>query len=299
MDRTADLLRSLPNWLSQDYGSWSLTVVDYSSQDGLAGALPDRLAKVPGGGSAHLVRLPRPEYWSHARAGNACLRYGLPSELVFVLSTDTEFADTSHLSRIVESFLAARDADGAWLDKWRRDDMKYGPLKAAPPLPAMALQHQRVYCHTFGGIYLAERAALCALGGYNEFLTDWGYEDTDLLMRLELCGFGRIVIEGMKLRETPARQRTAHLQDQDPDATWHRNRRLSDRFISTVGLVPPLPWYPGREQWVELDGVRYEGWRAPQQRLPLVRSMRFVELDDFFAYRNGLRQAHMGRLALR
>src|SRR5205085_266103 len=129
------------------------------------------------------------------RAGNACLRYGVPSELVFVLSTDTEFADANHLSRIVAAFLEAKDANHAWLANWRRDDMTYASLKAAPPLPAMFLQYKRVYCHTFGGIYLAERAALCALGGYNEFLTDWGYEDTDLLMRLELCGFGRIVIE--------------------------------------------------------------------------------------------------------
>src|SRR5690349_16090880 len=107
-------------------------------------------------------------------------------------------------------------------------------------------------------------------------------------MRLELCGFGRIAIEGMTLRETPMGRRTAHLQTKEPSATWHRNRRLSDRFISTVGFIPPLPWYPGREQWVDIDGVRYEGWRAPQQRLPLQRNMRFVELTGFFAYRDGL-----------
>jgi hypothetical protein len=159
MDRTADLRRSLPNWLSQDYGNWSLTVVDYSSKDGLATALPS-------GGNVHLVTLPRPEYWSHARAGNACLRYGAPSNLVFVLSTDTEFADANHLSRVVTAFLEAKDADRAWLTRWRRDDMQYGPLIAAPPPPAMSLQYERVYCHTFGGIYLAERTALCAVGGY-------------------------------------------------------------------------------------------------------------------------------------
>jgi hypothetical protein len=271
----------LPNWLSQDYANWSLTVVDYSSKDGLANA-------VPSAGNVHLVTLPRPEYWSHARAGNACLRYAAPSDLLFVLSTDTEFADANHLSRIVAAFLDAKEPDGAWLARWRRDDMKYGLLNAATPPPAMSLKYERVYCHTFGGIYLAERAALCVLGGYNESLTDWGYEDTDLLMRLELCGFGRIVIEGMTLHETPARRRTAHLRTKDPNATWHRNRLLSDRFISTVGLIPPLPWYPGREQWVELAGVRYAGWRAPQQRLPLQRNMRFVELGDFFAYRDCL-----------
>ena len=101
MDRTADLRRSLPNWLSQDYGNWSLSVVDYSSKDGLATALP-------ASDSVRLVKLPRPDYWSHARAGNACLRYGAPSDLVFVLSTDTEFADANHLSRIVTAFSKPR-----------------------------------------------------------------------------------------------------------------------------------------------------------------------------------------------
>jgi hypothetical protein len=281
MERTADLRRSLANWLAQDYPNWSLTVVDYSSSDRPGRYLPDdpRL---------HLVTLPAMEYWSHARGGNGCLRYAPPSDLVFVLSTDTEFRDSHHLSEIVASYLEAKEPDDTWFATWRLAEMEFEPLAAATPPPAMQLQHPRVYCHTFGGIVLVERAALLALGGYNEFLDDWGYEDTDLLTRLELCGFGRIAIEGMTLRTTSERKRVANLSNKDRDLTWNRNRLLSDRFISSVGLVPPLPWYPGREKWVEIDGVQYEGWQAPQQRLPLRRNMRFPELDAFLKYRDGL-----------
>ena len=282
MDRSADLRRSLPNWLTQDYANWSLTVLDYSSTDGIARAMAEHADSRLG-----LVTLPRPEYWSHSRAGNASLRYAPPSDLVFVLSTDTEFRDAHHLSEIVATYLQARDADHAWFATWRREGMSFEPVAAATPPPAMELHYPRVYCHTFGGIVLVEREALLSLGGYNEFLTNWGYEDTDLLTRLELCGFGRIAIEGMTLHETPDRKRTAHLQSKDRDATWTHNRLLSDRFISTVGLVPPLPWYPGREAWVEIDGVRYEGWRAPQQRLPRQRSLRFAALHAFFQFRDG------------
>jgi hypothetical protein len=283
MDRSTDLRRSLPNWLAQDYPNWSLTVLDYSSKDGIARALAGH-----SGPRLSLVTLPRLEYWSHARAGNGSLRYAPPSDLVFVLSTDTEFRDARHLSEIVAAYLEARHADGAWFARWRLDEMKFDPLAAPTPPPAMQLDYPRVYCHTFGGIVLVEREALLALGGYNEFLTGWGYEDTDLLTRLELCGFARIAIDGMTLHETTERKRTANLQTKDRDVTWTHNRLLSDRFISTVGLVPPLPWHPGREAWVEIDGVRHEGWSAPQQRLPRNRSMRFGALHAFFAYRDGL-----------
>ena len=214
----------------------NLTVVDYSSNDGFA---------IPDDSRSHPATLPRLDYWSHARAGNGCLRYAPPSDLVFVLSTDTEFRDAQHLSQIVASYLEAKDADGAWFANWRHKATNEPPLIAATPPPTMRLKHPRVYCHTFGGIFLVERAALLALGGYNQFLTDWGYEDTDLLMRLELCGFGRIPIEGMKLHETPEEQRLANLKSKDRDATWARNRLLSDRFISTVGHAPPLPAHRG------------------------------------------------------
>lgn len=53
---------------------------------------------------------------------------------------------------------------------------------------------------SLGGTVLVERAALEAIGGYDELFEGWGEEDVDLLRRLELVGVKRYGFEAGLLR---------------------------------------------------------------------------------------------------
>jgi glycosyltransferase involved in cell wall biosynthesis len=258
MDRADDLERSLPSMVGQSYESYRVAIVDFGSRDGLTKSLsrwPSQRLDV--------IRCPRPRYFSFSRARNVGLRY-THSELVFFLNADNEFRDEHHLGEIVASYLAGRGADGSWCARWRAFS-GYAPLESAAKAPPVDGGGSRVYAHGLGSALLAERRAVQAIGGFNEFLTDWGYEDTDLLQRLEICGFGRIEIRDLEQRDHPDSWRTANFRFKDRGWTWQRNRWLSDRTIASFGVVPPAPRYPGRVRALELGGVRYPGARAPQQ----------------------------------
>ena len=144
--------------------------------------------------------------------------------------------------------------------------MGESPIHLPGPAPQMDCHYRRVYCHTLGGVMLVERQALLAIGGFNEFFTDWGYEDTDLLARLELAGFGHIAFDGMRHRQNDYDENlNQNYRIRDRKLTWQRNRLLSNAFIARVGVIAPFVSRPGRQSWVEIDGMRYRGDQAPQQ----------------------------------
>jgi glycosyltransferase involved in cell wall biosynthesis len=258
MDRADDLDRSLPSMVGQSYPHYRVAIVDFGSRDGLTEKLSRRPSR-----RLDVIRCPRPRYFSFSRARNVGLRYS-DSELVCFLNADNEFRDERHLEEIVASYLAGSGADGAWCARWRASS-GFAPLKpAARPSPVDG-GGSRVYAHCLGSALLAERRAVQAIGGFNELLTDWGYEDTDLLQRLEICGFGRIEIRDLEQRDHPDAWRTANFRFKNRRWTWQRNRWLSDKTIASFGVVPPDPRHPGRVRSLELGGVRYRGDQAPQQ----------------------------------
>ena len=273
MDRSDELNVSLPSFLGQDYPNYSVTVLDHSSRDGIAAAM-DAHACV----RLHQIDLPRPRYWSFSRARNAGLRY-TESELVLFIDGDTTFRNAEHLSEAVEAYLQA-DADYEW---WRRWRVKTGLSCVTPgqPVPMLDVVSRKVYCHTLGSLLLVERRALQALGGYNQLLADWGYEDTDMLARLELSGFGRIELDGFEKRDQPDAVRLSNMRVKDKELTWERNRRLSDAMIATYGVINPHPNRPGFSRWASHDGTRRGGtggsagpWTMPAGSNPAIaRSM--------------------------
>ena len=88
-----------------------------------------------------------------------------------------------------------------------------------------------------------ERAVFQALGGFNELMVDWGFEDTDLAGRLELAGFRRIELRGVDdLTQENARElRVQHFQVKHPEFTWKRKTVKLDPgsllLIYTDGLT--------------------------------------------------------------
>ena len=273
MDRANDLKTSLPSLLNQDYPNYSVNIIDSSSEDELDNVLSEFRLK--------LIRSPRPEFFNRSQARNLGVRYTF-SDLLFFLNADDEFENEHHLSTIVEMFLKGADIDYTWYQDWRKR-ARYSLLRIRQR-PVIKTAYRRVYCHCLGLPLLIDREVFQQLGGYNEAFVDWGFEDTDLLARLELAGFGRIEISGMIEREHSDELRTAYHREKNKIKSWTRNRKISDRFIRRIGPVLVNQTYPGRCQWLEIDGVRYDGAAARQQEWRMTGEAldsRYIYLVDF------------------
>lgn len=267
MDRADDLRNSLPNLLGQDYSNYTVYIVDNSSRDALEAVLDEM--KHP---RLKLIRCPRSTFFNFSKSRNIGARYTF-SNLLFFLNGDNQFRDPSHLSQIIDDFLTGAKIDYHWYRTWRSiagsdpetGRRHYHPLKI-PHRVYLKTSHRRVYCHCLGSPTLIDRQVFQQFGGFNEALEGWGYEDTDLIARLELAGFGRIAISGITQPSHSDDIRVKNFREKDRRKSWEQNRQLSDNLISSLGPVISIQKYPGRCEWVEMDGIQYDGASAPQQQ---------------------------------
>ncbi|MCI0719275.1 MAG: glycosyltransferase [Acidobacteria bacterium] len=258
IDRADELRSSLSSLLNQDYPNYSVVIADHSSVDGLDSVL--EAMKSP---RLHVVRCPRPQYFNRSRAANTGVRYSF-SDLLFFLDTGIRFRDERHLTGIVATFLASGEIDDHHYARWRQ----FAGLPALGVKPTNPeTSGRRVYCECecHGLHLLVERTIFQRIGGLNEALLDWGYEDTDITTRLELCGYGRIPIRELIEGNHDDESRVRFHREKAKERSWAKNRRISDGFIRTFGPVLRTQRTPGLCDWVEIDGVRYSGAEAPQQ----------------------------------
>jgi len=286
MDRANQLRVSLPSLLKQDYPHYQVVVVDHCSQDGLSDLL--ETTKSP---RLRVVRCPRPSFFNPSTSGNIGARYSF-SDLLFFLDTGMTFRNEGHLSEIVAAFEANSEIDGLHYRRWRE---KTGYPFLEPGRPAPETSGRRVYCECecHGLHTLVSRDIFQRIGGLNEALLDWGYEDTDLTTRLELCGYGRIAIPDLNHSEHSDELRVRFFEVKSKEHSWMKNRRISDGFIKTFGPVLRTQRRPGHCEWVEIDGQRHPGAEAPQQswtietvgeslvrRAPAYRSIKRIDNDE-------------------
>lgn len=195
MDRAPALAQSLPTLLAQDYPALSVTVVDLGSNDGIGAVLRDNVTP-----RLRHLRCPRPEYFSFATAANIGIRYSA-SDLLLIWGVDSVMTDAGVLSRAIAALVTGEGGERGWLQSWRRA-CEYPPVAIpAGSCPPLAAKLPPVYLLDRGGLLLVERAPVQALGGFNEWLDGWGYEDTDLNFRLELAGYERLPFPGIATRE--------------------------------------------------------------------------------------------------
>jgi len=258
MDRADQLRVSLPSLLNQDYPDYQVVVVDHSSQDGLTELL--EAAKSP---RLRVVRCPRPVFFNPSTSGNIGVRYSF-SDLLFFLDTGMTFRDERQLSEIVAAFEASSEVDDSHYKTWR-ERACYPSLEGTRLVPDGPGRHVFCECECHGLHMLVSRDIFQRIGGLNEALLDWGYEDTDLMTRLELCGYGRIPIRELNESKHSDDLRVRFFEVKSTEQSWTKNRRISDGFIATFGPVMKTQRTPGFCEWVEIDGQRYSGAGAPQQ----------------------------------
>jgi FkbM family methyltransferase len=258
MDRAAELRTSLPSLLNQDYPDYSVVIVDHSSQDDLAVVL--ETLKSP---RLRVVRCPRPPYFNRSRAGNIGVRYSF-SDLVFFLDTGVAFEDERHLSEIVAACERGLEIDHRHYGRWRQET-GYPALEVTRGAGEGRARQVYCECECHGLHVLVSRSVFQRIGGLNEALHDWGYEDTDLTTRLELCGYGRIPIRALVESKHEDELRVRFHREKSKERSWTKNRLISDEFIRTFGPVLRTQRAPGLCDWIEIDGVLYPGADAPQQ----------------------------------
>jgi len=258
MDRADELRVSLPSFLHQEYPDYQVVIVDHCSQDGLAALLES--TKSP---RLRVVRCPRPTFFNPSSSGNIGVRYSF-SDLLFFLDTGMTFRDERHLSEIVAAFESSSDIQYDHYKRWREEtgvpSFERARLEAEGP-------RRRVYCECecHGLHTLVSRDIFQRIGGLNDALLDWGYEDTDLTARLELCGYGRIPIRELNESRHSDELRVRFFKVKSKERSWTKNRIISDGFIRTFGPILRTQRTPGLCEWVEIDGVRHDGTMAPQQ----------------------------------
>ncbi len=258
MDRANELRISLPSLLNQDYPDYQVVIVDHCSKDGLTAILDATQSP-----RLRIVRCPRPKFFNPSVSGNTGARYSF-SDVLFFLDTGMSFKHERHLSEIVAAFEGSSDIDLYHYRQWR-ETTGYPSLEKARLVDDAV--ERRVYCECecHGLHTLVRRDIFQRIGGLNEALLDWGYEDTDLTTRLELCGYGRIPIPDLGHSPHSDELRVQFFEVKSKERSWTKNRRISDGFITTFGPVLRTQRTPGLCEWVEIDGVRHPGAAAPQQ----------------------------------
>jgi hypothetical protein len=168
-----------------------------------------------------------------------------------------------NLSRAYNFALA--QARGAWLLKL---DADCWPTSHLTPQALMAAGRAWVGSGGKGrhGQFLMERACLDAAGGFNEYLSGWGFEDKDLHARLEVregIGLGRLPTETIGVIEHSDEERMGQLPGgrgeafrRDVGLAAMRSSRLANRL-----LAAHYPWGPLTTR------SRYEEWAPDRWRV--------------------------------
>lgn len=159
MNRTENLIRALPSWLSNPEIT-EIVIVDWSSREPVADALAAAGMWDP---RIRIIRVDGEPRWILSYAFNTGFRFASSETILkvdadIVLSGDFFARNADHLAG---SFVAGN---------WRVAEADQAHVN---------------------GFFLAPRAALAAVGGFNEYITTYGWDDDDIYDRLEKAGFRR------------------------------------------------------------------------------------------------------------
>jgi GT2 family glycosyltransferase len=226
MDRWDDLLRSVDSLAGQNYPNYRVLVVSLGADD-----IPYRIAGHPRIG---VLRLPRPRYFSFARTRNIGAQ-ATWSEWLLFMNADNEWTGPDALG---QAMLTVRSGDGAeadWYARWRQA-CGLGPSPAHRHRVGRELPRS-CYGHAHGSVLLVARSIFSAIGGYDEHFQDWGFEDTDIVARLEGIGCSRVPMRGVRQRGHSDESRLANFRYKNRKYTWHRNRLFSDVSIRLWGTA--------------------------------------------------------------
>ena len=269
MNRSANLVRALPSWLAQDAIS-EVVVVDWSSTTPVADDLAAAGIADP---RLRILRVTDEPAWVLTQAFNAGFRAAacervLKADADIVLAPD--FFRANPLPR--SAFVAGN---------WRN----VGPGQA----------------HV-NGFFLASRVALHAVGGFNEHITSYGWDDDDIYDRLTRAGFRRhdVVPDTIRHLDHDDADRIGDAARAAPDVTLRQDLSAGttflirrNRFVAMVmpewdARSIPLPLRVVARSATALT-VRRQGWTPSQVPEHVVEAANRHALAELASWRLGKR----------
>lgn len=245
MNRTDNLLRALPSWLRNSEVS-EVVIVDWSSQEPVAEALAASGMSDP---RIRVVRVNNAPRWILSYAFNIGFRVARYEN---ILKLDADIVLSS-------DFLARNGLPGQGgfiAGNWR----------------TVAEEQAHV-----NGFFFAPRAALANVGGFNEFITTYGWDDDDIYTRLERAGFQRRDVASDTIHHLPHSdaERTGNGADDLRPAREtllastrfmiQRNRILAEKMPVWTGQMALLPLIIEEER---PDGMTLSIAGEPDQGVP-------------------------------
>ena len=245
MNRTENLLRALPSWLQHPTVA-EVVIVDWSSDE------PVRAALAAAGFTDSRIRVVRVEgapRWILSYAFNTGFRAARHDT---ILKVDADIV----LSEDFFSRNGIPDRGSFLAGNWR--------------LAAEGQTH-------VNGFFFAPRSALAGVGGFNEFITTYGWDDDDLYTRLEAAGVQRRDVAPDTIHHLPHSDdaRTGESIDETrparetimatPRFKIQRNRILADMMPAWSPDMEPLPL---AVQSQAADGMTLTIADTPAQTVP-------------------------------
>lgn len=221
MNRSENLLNALRSWMACPEID-EILIVDWSSDQPVAQALQAAGMSDP---RLRILRVEDEPRWVLSYAFNAGFRLARHAQ---ILKADADIVLTS--------------------DFFARNPLRSGQFIAGNWRNASAGQEH------INGFFFVHKSDLAAVGGFNEFITTYGWDDDDLYSRIEQQGLTRIDVDPETLHhqdhsdvERTGQQgaRSQHALDMFQEDMLYHIRR--NRFIANVMPVwapdcPPIPF---------------------------------------------------------
>lgn len=228
MNRTDNLLKALGSWLAHSQIS-EVIIVDWNSRVPVSQSLEDAGVDDP---RIRVIRVEDEPRWILSYAFNVGFRMArceriLKADADIVVSDG--FFDSNQLPNL-DTFIAGN---------WR----------------TAAADQVHV-----NGFFYTSRSALAAVGGFNEFITTYGWDDDDLYTRLESAGF---------IRRDVAPDTIHHLDHSDEERTGEGDNEQRP----ALDVISASPRFMIQRNRILCDML--PGWNSQRQLLPL----RFTKQD--------------------
>lgn len=107
------------------------------------------------------------------------------------------------------------------------------------PDPGTYLHHcmktEEHFGYTVGraGNITVRRSDALKINGFDERMTDYGFDDTDFCIRLQMLGLQGRVCGKFKVLDHPDERRTENFANKNLKETWARNRSISEKTVKS------------------------------------------------------------------
>lgn len=172
MGRLHHLAETLPRniFWNSDYSNLEFILLDYNSPDGLADWIKEYMTKQIESGVLVYYRYNDALYYRYSHSRNMLVRLA-SGDIVCNLDAD------NFTGKGFAVYLA---------EKLKKNDFMTAAIFESDHI--MPLSYDNVTLGCFGRIAV-NRSVLLKIGGYNEDIEHWGFEDTDLIIRLRALGY--------------------------------------------------------------------------------------------------------------